>query len=691
MPAIFTPFLAPFITRSRLILVCVMSLLALSTATMPGCRLLKKKKPIPKARITSPTVVRDMPSQLRGTIGAEARIVGNSPTLVSGIGFMVGLDGTGGMTMPEQYAAHLEREMGRSGVTVANDNPQSPLYAKSPRQLLRDPNTAAVIVQAAIPPGSSPGDSYDVYVRAINATSLEGGKLWTTELRIGPPSTFNDKQAHILGNAKGPIFLNPFAEPGIETAGVSRNIGRILDGGFVTAGTEIQIILDNPSHQRVRQMVSAINSAFPSQPIDRNQTARGVDESVLMIKIPHRYKERRDEFLELVAHLTIDQSYPEVYAQRYAKALETAPYLANDMSWCLEALGQRALPEIRKLYHYPEAAPRLAALRAGAGLRDPKCIPALSEIVTNGPESIRTDAIGLLARIEDSLIPDKVLRSVLESDQLNIRVEAYEGLMNRAINARKRQLMRGLSDQGRASAGSGALDQQIDVLARVQLPPDPIRGVSRKLVAGKFFLDTVPFGDPLIYITQHGEPRIVLFGSDQYFKTPLLAAAWSDRLMLASDTKGDPIRLYFRNEKKRRTYTHSNVPSDLPTFVEFLATEPTPGSVNRGLGLSYSQVVGALYEMYQDLGLSAGFTTEQDQLLSDLLASVEQPDIAIRAEGPEDSITMMPVNDPRSQVIERQSGFTPRRTLLVPVNPPKQEPTAAPEPSQDEPSNLRPE
>jgi len=651
---------------------------------------MKKKKPIPKARVAAPTVVRDTPSQLRGTIGAEARIVGNTPTLVSGIGFVVGLEGTGGLTMPEQYAAHLERQMGLSGVTIANDDAQSPLYSMSPRQLLQDPNTAAVIVQAAIPPGSSPGDSYDVYVRAINATSLEGGKLWTTELRIGPPSSFNDKQAHIIGKAKGPLFLNPFAEPGVETRGISRNIGRILDGGFVTAHTEIQIILDNPSHQRVRQMVSAINSAFPSQATDRNKAARGVDESMILVTIPQRFKDRRDDFLELISHMTIDQSYPEVYSQRYAKAVETQAYLANDMSWCLEALGERALPQIRQLYDHPEAAPRLAALRAGAGLKDPRSVDALSNIAINGPESLRTEAIRLLTRIEDSMIPDQVLRSLLESDKLNIRVEAYEGLMERAINARKRQLARSLGDQGRAAAGSSQFEQQIDVLARVQLPADPVRGVSRKLIAGKFFLDTVPFGDPLIYITQHKEPRVVLFGSDQYVNTPLLASAWSDRLMLASDAEGDPIRLYYRDDNKRRTFTHSDVPADLPSLVEFLATEPTPGSVNRGLGLSYSRVVGALYEMYAELGIYAGFTTEQDQLLSDLLASAEQPDVEIRPEGPEDSVTMVPVNDPREEVIDREPGFEPRRTLLVPVNPPAPEPTGLPDDGTGESNELIP-
>lgn len=671
----------------RIAFLSMLAVVCLSSLAMPGCRLLKKKKPVPKAKISSPTAVRDLPSALRGTIGAEARIVGNTPTLVSGIGFVVGLDGTGGLTLPEQYAAHLERMMGLNGINVSNDDTNSPLYGKSPRQLLRDPNTAAVIVQAAVPPGSGPGDSYDVYVRAINATSLEGGKLWTTELRIGPPSSYNDKQAHILGKAKGPIFLNPFAEPGVETAGISRNIGRILDGGYVTTATEIQIILDNPSHQRVRQMVSAINTAFPASTQDRTKTARGVDESIIFVQIPRKYTDRSTEFLELVSHLTIDQSFPEVYAQRYTQAVQSEPYLASDMTWCLEALGQRAMPQLRTLYEHPESAPRLAALRAGAGLGDPKSVEGLTNIALNGPESLRTDAIALLARIEDSMVPDRVLRGLLESDKLNVRIEAYEGLMARAINARKHRLARSMGGRGsinRAAIESGAIDEQLDVLARVQLPPDPLRGVSRKLIAGKFFLDIVPFGEPLIYITQHKEPRIVLFGANQSVATPLLATAWSDRLMLASDAEGDPVRVYYRDDMQRRTYTHPSAPTDLPALVEFLATEPTPGSTNRGLGLSYSRVVGALYEIYNELGINAGFTTEEDQLLADLLASVQPVDVEIRPEGPEDSVTMIPADDPRKEVVDRRSGLSPRRSLLVPVNPPvsdaERKPAAKPAP-----------
>jgi hypothetical protein len=650
-----------------------LSLIALLSVPLGSCGMFKKK-PVPTPQRSAPTVVRDIPSPLRGTIGAEARVIGNSSTLVSGIGFVVGLDGTGGLPIPEQYAAHLEREMGLNGISVANDDPNSPLRGMSPRALLNDPNTAAVIVQAAVPPGAKSGESFDVYVRAINATSLEGGKLWTTRLRVGPPSTYADPQARVIAEAKGPLFLNPFAEPGNEYDAVSRNVGRILDGGYVTETSEMQIIMDNPSHQRARQIVRAINTMFPSSPSERYETARGVDETLVLVQVPQRYADRREEFVQLITHLTIDQSYPEIYAQRYATALENQPYLAGDMSWCLQALGKRALPAIRDLYSYPEAAPRLAALRAGAGLEDPKCVEPLSKIALEGPANLQTDAISLLSRIQDSMVPDRVLRELLESDQLAIRIEAYEGLMNRAINARKRRIASSLGTSNRAAITNGVIDRQLDVLARVQVSNDPVRGVTRTLVGGKFFLDIVPFGDPLIYISQQREPRIVLFGADQVAQTPLLATAWSDRLMLAADEEDAPIRVYYRDDKARRTFTHGDVPKTLPGLVQFLATEPTPGSRTRGLGLSYSQVVGALYEIYGELGMGMAFATEEDQLLASLLRTAQPDDIELRPETSGGETTLAPIDDPTQPVVENRSGLEPRRTLLVPVNPPAPEP-----------------
>jgi len=679
-PAKFSSYLSisNHLARRPIVAIAIGTIL-ITSLSAGGCgenwrRWRDRKKPIPKAEVVAPKVSRDIPTPLRGTVGAEARITGVQQTLVSGIGFVVGLNGTGGMTIPEQYAAHLERMMGLNGVTIANDQDNSPIARKSPSELLKDRNTAAVIVQAAIPAGAREGESFDLYVRAINATSLEGGRLWTTELRIGPPSAFGDPQARILGSAKGPIFLNPFAEPGRLYDGVTRNVGRILEGGVVTFPTIIEVILDNPSHQRARQIVSAINTAFPEERRDRGQTARGKDESLIQVQIPRRYVERREEFIELLSHVTIDQSYPEIYARKYSTALISQPYLAGDLSMCLEALGERALPFLSDLYDYPEAAPRLAALRAGAALGDSRVVKPLREIALDEDSKFRTDAMHLMSSLDESLLVDTTLKSLLQADELAVRIEAYENLMDRALRARRLRLARMISES--SSVGSGA-QSQLDMLSRVSVPMDPIRGVGRVLIADKFFLDIVPFGDPLIYITQQKEPRIVLFGEQLRLSKPLLASAWSDRLMLVAEDVDSPIRLYYRDEKTRTASTLKEVPESLPELIQLFARTPTPENPRFGLGLSYSEVVGALYQIYHDRGVLglAAFTTEEDRLLADLLESAQPTEVTMRPESDNAGEVLVPIDDPSAPVLgENEAIRRERRTLLVPVNPITEDP-----------------
>lgn len=660
-------------------------------AVLPACNRNKKRKP-PAPRQAEQIVVRDVPSALRGTIGAEASLQGTEPTLVSGIGFVVGLNGTGGLTMPEQFAAHLEREMALNGITASNQAGGAGIAGRSPRQLLTDPNTAAVVIQAAVPPGANEGDSFDVYVRAINATSLEGGRLWTTTMRVGPPSAFGDPQAIALGKASGPIFLNPFAEPG-STDGVQRTVGRILDGGSMSFPTVINIVLDNPSHQRARQITSAVNAAFPRGPGDPEQMARGKDEQLVQVRVPFRYRERREEFIELLRHLPIDQTFPEVYARRFAQALVSDPYLSGNMSYALESIGERAKPFLADLYDAPELAPRLAALRAGAALNDPKAANSLRDLALNGPDGLKTDAISLLASIDGGPIIDETLRQLLSSPTMSIRVEAYEGLMNRAVRVQKRRLaLAQYQARNSREVAPTATISQIDALARAYIPGGNMHGVSRELVEGKFFLDRVPFGEPLIYISQQGEPRIVLFGAEPQLETPLLVSAWSDRLLMSADAPGDPVRLYFRGLTTGRSTTLESVPVRLADLIRFMAKNPTPKDPRPGLGLSYAEIVGLLYEIRQSKGTLAAFATENDRLLARLLETVQREDIEIRPESPGGDITMVSADDPRREVVDRaRSGIrTERRSLLVPINPPA-DPNATPPADPKGAGSARPE
>jgi hypothetical protein len=390
------------------------------------------------------------------------------------------------------------------------------------------------------------------------------------------------------------------------------------------------------------------------------------------VRIPLRYAERREDFIELVRHLPIDQSYPEVHARRFATTLQNEAYLSRQMSWGLEAIGDRSKPFLAELYNNSEAVPRLSALRAGARLNDPRAVGALREIATGDQQGLRADAIRLLAEIDAGPVIDDTLLGLLDDRDLSIRVEAYEGLIARAVKAQRRRLAlaRAKARQERRLDEAITLSQ-IDAFAQSYIPPGTLFGVSRDLVEGKFFLDRVPFGEPLIYITQQGTPRIVIFGDDPELMTPMLVSAWSDRLLLAADAPSDPVRLYYRDDANRRTVTMDSVPSDLVGFIKFLAQQPTPEDPAPGLGLGYAEVVGVLYELQADRGTAAAFATESDRLLAGLLESVEPEQIEIRPEAPGGDITLVSADDPRREVVDReQSGLVrERRSLLVPVIP----------------------
>lgn len=594
----------------------------------------------PKPRTVRP-IVRDYPTVLRGTIGSESTIRGIDPVLISGYGVVVGLNGTGGGALPGPIQGSMERDLALRGVSRSNDFFNgTPFAGLTPQQFLRRDDVAVVMVVAEIPSGAPKDFKFDVWVRTLpgsSVSSLEGGTLWSTDLHIGPPQVFgaaNSPHTRKLAEASGPIFINPFADPGRsgEASDVIKTQGRVLDGGTATNPLLLELVMDNPSPSRARQTVWAINTRFPRGPRDDGATARGrgrarsgaVSLQSIEIRIPVSYREEPAEFLNLLRYLNTDYLYPETHARRYVKALKAQPWLAQELSWALQALGEPALPFLRKLYDFGESSQvRLAALRAGAGLGDARAAPALKDIALNGQGQEQLEATRLLANLNAGPTVDMTLRQLLGSKQLAARVEAYEALAHRAESRKLSQLM----SEERLRAGPGYIPisrTHIERLARASFHGSAtLQGVERRMVANKFLLDTVASGDPLIYITQHGEPRIVLFGENLSLQRPLFVSAWDNRLMLAADSQTDDIRLYYQDWRTGRV-TQETISGDLVEFIQFAAHSPTPDDPRPGLGLTYSEVVGALFAIYEAQGMAdAGFATEQDRLMASLLAAAE--------------------------------------------------------------------
>lgn len=638
------------------------ALLLASLVLLGSCA---SKKEVPRPRTVAP-VLRDVPSSLRGTVGAEVTVNGIQPVLVSGLGFVVGLNGTGGLTLDDRVMSTMERELGLRGISRGETGSGTAIDGVSPRQLLADKNTAVVVVYAAIPPGAPKNATFDVYVSALNATSLEGGQLWTTELRIGEPTTFGGYQTQRLASAKGPIFVNPFAEPGTVITAPGQATGRVINGGIADSPMQLQLVLDNESSARARSIVSAINTRFP--PGSHGQTARGMNASSISVTVPPQFAQRSSDFLQLLVHLPIDQSSLEAYAQSYVRVLRNEPSMAESMQWCLRAIGERAIPFVRELYDDADIVPRMAGLTVGSALADSMAAEPLLKLAQSGPTSLRTRAIELLSTIDAGPTIDLALRKLLAEEELSIRVAAYESLALRAEASQINRFQR--TSRGPVSVVSSS-DAELQPEIIQVLSGSAIQGVERRIISRKFALDRVPGGAPMIYVTQQRAPRVVIFGDDPKLTDDNFVSIWSDRLMVATDTPGAEPRLYYRDYRSGRV-TQANAPQNLASFVEFLGRVPTPREPSPGLALSYSEVVGALSQLQQQGMINAAFATERDNLMALLLDANRQALVEERPETASDAIETVFFEAPRD---------APKKTAPAgPLGPPRPIPIVPPTP-----------
>jgi len=575
---------------------------------LASCSSIERARPRPKA--ASSVSELDASSRggiMRGTVGAETVILGwdastnatYKPVKVHGYGLVVGLEGTGSGDVPADVRTHMLQLMARQGVGSERIG-----YGDvSAEDLLASPDTAIVIVEGTIPPGAVgmtrtppvsgrlpeliPGTHFDVHVYAdprTGTTSLEGGRLYTTNLTPGPLMT-GDRQARVLARAAGPIFLNPFVERELSAAGdINTLSGRSLNGGQATEDMPLKLVLLNPSHARTRIIQDAINKRFPIERGQRHNTARGVSDSILELTVPPSLRNEPDRFVHIVRHVTLRQVDTDRIANTIRRSLQSDPSVAPAAYWRWVALGPKALPMVRKMYDYPEALPRLASLRAGAALEDPIAADSLRTMLKEGSIEEQLEAAHLLAELPDDPRTEEALRALLDSDHVELRLRAYEAL---------------------EQLGS------------------PV--VYRHRIPDKFNLHVAPSSHPTIYITQVNEPRIVLLGDPIDIERPMTLGMWDNALLMRESDAEGSVEIFYRPDPLGPAEVNS-VPANLRELVLLMAHRPTVEDPRPGLGLSHSEVVGALHALWHRQYVASDFKAQQDRALAELRrASVGAP------------------------------------------------------------------
>ncbi|MEY3144310.1 MAG: hypothetical protein RLY21_2803 [Planctomycetota bacterium] len=566
--------------------------LALSIALgVGGCGEIVEQVPArPKQDRVNPTnFVLDVDPMMRGTVASETAVAGLTPVVVRGYGLVVGLKETGGRLMPAEVRAMMVQELARRGI----GNPTTSPEGWTPERLLDSPDTAIVVVEGVIPPGATKGTKFDLRVSALpgtDVTSLEGGRLYTTDLRPGPLMV-GSRQAKIIAEGKGNIFINPFVEPGATRRdAVNRLIGRILDGGSTKEDMPLKLKLATSSHTRARTIQTAINSTFPREPRQKNETARGENSDSVELTVPPSFDGKTEDFIQLVRHVPLDITATETTAIAIRKALIANPGSAEAAMWRFRALGKRALPVIQDLYEYPEEEPRMAALRAGAALDDPLAVRPLLGMARSATTDNRIRAIGLLGDMGFNPDVDLGLRPLLDDTDVDVRLATYEALLKRK---------------------------------------DPI--ITRMTIDEKFDVAIVPSEKEMVYVAQSGRPTIAVFGVDLSVERPLTVSAWSNRLMVKADSGDDQLQVFFRQRPEIKPEIQLANPR-LAEFIPFLGHTTSVERPLPGLGLSYGETIGAVHLLWRSGYLKCDFKAEQDRVLAAILRSQKDEELIERPE-----------------------------------------------------------
>ena len=590
------------------------------------------------------------PEFLHTSIGSMCSLRGYQPMLVSGYGLVVGLNGTGSGDCPPALRSWLLGEMSRQGFGTLSHGMQH----LQPSQVMASDQTAVVIVRGVMPPGSVKGTRFDLLVDSLPATqttSLEGGRLYTTTLHVGPPANPGRAATHPAAKGRGPLFLNPFvAADGVEDAATSLSASpysnprtaRILGGGYSTVDLPLHLVLNRPSYRLAAEIADRINARFPQGVGDAGPMAIAKSDAIIELRVLQAYRSKPQHMLDLISHLFLNPTiqFAQFKGHEMLKFLEDPKNkrFSRDVAYAWEGMGKSVISVIKSAYGHSRPSVALAALRAGSNLKDVNTVQPLEDLIVtaNDPKVVQecVEILGsLLLQYRGHPRISQTLRKMLEHEDALVRMATYHAL---------------------AKAGE-------PVIRRIVYP-------------NKFAMDLVPSDKPMIYVTQQGPPHLVLFDSQIQFRFPVLLGLWNNRFMLMGEKPDAPLRVRYRNDRTRASATHEVAPY-LANLVHAMSSKELGGEVTQdGFDLGYSEVVSAVYAMSKRGVIDAPFMLQP----SDLVQRVSRSE-RMATTGPRDETANQ--TEQWLSLPESERGESPEPTL-PPATPtrPESEPVPTPTP-----------
>ena len=558
---------------------------AVVAATLPGCT-----EEAPKAKTAYANLEkRQVPAYLHDSLYENADLLNTEPKPVSGYGLVANLHGTGGCQAPAAVRDYMVKElarhqMGGGGGRMTSD------------QILDSRDFAIVRVEGSIPPGARAGTGttgseqstwFDVQVSGLpggDATSLAHGDLYECDLKVGgtnPGVDPADGSVEVLAQAAGAVFVNPKyvldQQTDTPAARASRRTGTVLTGARVISDRPLILRLRTPERRLARAVERRIIERFQDVADDDLQAhgnsaakkvANAQDEALIDVYVPRRYVDHWEHFAGIVSHLYLQGGNP-AFAALKARELATAAVVPGapllDISYAWEGLGKPALFALDPLLTDPHDDVRFAAARAAAFIGDPGAIPVLLDIAATPGNGFRVNAVQALAELPPSPRVDALCRTLLDSDQATVRLAAYRLL---AKHKDPSIFTRWVKDDGK------------DIFAL-----DVVRTARR---AGG--------GPPLVAATDHGLPRLAVFGTDVAVDLPLIFPTLEDRLLINSTADGEQLAVSYRSRYRQKLVGFQCSPN-LPNVVARMGGDGTSGPADTRLHLGYADVVAVVQSL----------------------------------------------------------------------------------------------
>ncbi len=549
-----------------------------------GCE--DDNKPKPVARPTYPDLGAKKgpyyPEFLDGTIDQYTELRNTGPLVVTGFGLVVNADplpnskiAPGNQIYPTAVREYMLREMLKHRVGSVN---QPGWENISPSKMLADPRNSIVLVQGLIPPGARGGTTMDIQIRALQASttvSLSRGWLYQTDLAPGGGNIRAPGVAiNIMGKAEGQVFVNPTlalnSTAGTEGQRASLREGVILDGGYIAKDRPLVLQLRTPQLSLARAIQRRIEQRFPAPPGQRTN-ASAKDEGLVEVFVPDDYGNDWEHFAGVMRYLYLNTNNNAAKMRELVNAALKPDAPLQDISYCWEGFGKDIINYIQPLFVNPNDDIAFAAARAAAFVGDISAQDVLMAIAQKPHNRFQLNAVQVLGALPPSIQINSKVRTLLDSPDVLVRVEAYRML---------------------------ASHHDSSIFTRVIAKGNE-----------KFVLDIVPSkGPPLIYASRSGQPRIAIIGAKPSLLLPLLYSAMDNRLTITSAPQEGLITIFYRGTEFPRPVQILSRP-DLGEVISRLGGEGPLEDVKLDFG--YCDVVGMLQSLSDSHKLVATYQGKQ--------------------------------------------------------------------------------